>query len=68
MIHESSIAGLFLSPLLLSAFFALLASWGVRRLLRAAGLYRYVFHGALFDLSLYVILWSGISSLWEIAS
>ncbi|AKV03705.1 hypothetical protein AKJ09_10368 [Labilithrix luteola] len=68
MIHETSIVGLFLSPLLVSAFFALVASWSLRRFLRAFGMYRYVFHGALFDLALYVILWSAISSLWEIAS
>jgi hypothetical protein len=42
---------------------ALLALWGVRRLLAATGLYRWVWHPALFDMALYLLLLYGLSRL-----
>ncbi len=56
MIGEASFFGLYLPWLMLLAGGALLLSWALRRLLAAAGLYRWVWHPALFDLALYVLL------------
>lgn len=41
---------------------ALLLLWGLRRLLAARGLYRWVWHPALFDTALYVLLLYGVSA------
>ncbi len=40
---------------------ALLALWGVRRLLAATGVYRWVWHPALFDMALYLLLLYALS-------
>ena len=56
MIGEASFYGLYVPWLMLLAGAALLALWGVRRLLAATGLYRWVWHPALFDFSLFVIV------------
>ncbi|WAC73046.1 DUF1656 domain-containing protein [Roseateles sp. SL47] len=56
--------GLYLPWLMPLAFAALLMLWGVRRLLALCGAYRWIWHPALFDMALYVLLlWalSGIS-------
>lgn len=56
MIGEADLAGLYLPWLLVLATFALPLVWGLRRLLAAAGLYRWVWHPALFDIALYVLV------------
>jgi hypothetical protein len=61
MIGQTSVYGLYLPWLMLLALGALFALWGVRRLLASAGLYRWVWHPALFDLALYVLLLYAIS-------
>lgn len=53
--------GLYLPWLMPLAGSALLALWGLRRLLAATGLYRWVWHPALFDMALYLLLLWGIS-------
>jgi len=63
MIGEASFYGLYLPWLMLLAGAALLVSWGLRRLLAAAGVYRWVWHPALFDLGLYVLLLYGLVRL-----
>ena len=63
MIGEASFYGLYVPWLMLLAGAALLALWGVRRLLAATGLYRWVWHPALYDMALYLLLLYGLSRL-----
>ncbi len=56
---EIGIGGVFIPALLVWATIALLLSILLRRLLAAFGLYRFVWHRALFDLALTVILLGG---------
>lgn len=61
MIGQTSFYGLYLPWLMLLALGALLALWGMRRALAAVGVYRWVWHPALFDLALYVLLLYALS-------
>uniref|UniRef100_C5CMM0 DUF1656 domain-containing protein n=1 Tax=Variovorax paradoxus (strain S110) TaxID=543728 RepID=C5CMM0_VARPS len=61
MIGEASFYGLYVPWLLVLAGVALAALWGVRHLLALTGLYRWVWHPALFDMALYLLLLYGIS-------
>ena len=63
MIGELDLNGIFLSPVLVSAVIAFLSSIVVRRLLALAGAYRIVWHQALFDTALFVILWALVAQL-----
>jgi len=63
MIGEFDLNGVFLSPVLVSAVIALLASVLVRRMLAIAGLYRIVWHPALFDAALFVVLWAAVAAV-----
>jgi hypothetical protein len=63
MIGQVDVYGLYLPWLLVLAFGALCVLFVVRRLLAMTGLYRWVWHPALFDLALYVLLLYGISTL-----
>jgi len=56
MIGEISLYGLYVPPLLLLALVALVVSRLLNFALAKAGLYRLVWHPALFDLSLFVIV------------
>ncbi len=56
MIGEVSIYGLFVPPLLLLVLAALAVSRLLNLVLAKAGFYRLVWHPALFDLSLFVIV------------
>jgi hypothetical protein len=56
MIGEASFYGLYLPWLMLLCGVALAAQWVVHRLLGALGVYRWVWHPALFDTALYVLL------------
>jgi hypothetical protein len=56
MIGEVSLFGLYLPPLLLLMLPALLVSRVLARVLARVGFYRLVWHPALFDLSLFVIV------------
>jgi hypothetical protein len=56
MIGVTSFYGLSGPWLMVLALAALLLLTGVRRLLVATGLYRWVWHPALFDMALYVLL------------
>ena len=58
MIGEFAIDGVFLSSVLVSAVIALVASFVLRRVLSKVGAYRFVWHPALFDTALFVILWA----------
>ncbi|RCW68828.1 DUF1656 domain-containing protein [Pseudorhodoferax soli] len=61
MIGELSFYGLYMPWLMPLALGALAALWGLRRLLAATGLYRHIWHPALFDVALYVLLLHGLS-------
>jgi hypothetical protein len=60
MIAELNIYGVFVSPLLLYTAAALVLMVVLRRGLAAAGFYQSVWHRALFDLALLVIVLGGI--------
>jgi protein AaeX len=65
MIGEISIGGVFVPSLLLWALIAFILNVGLRRVLSAVGFYRFVWHRALFDAALFVILLAcvvGVSS------
>jgi protein-S-isoprenylcysteine O-methyltransferase Ste14 len=53
---EVNFLGVQLPWLLLLAAGALPCSWATRRLLAIAGAYRWIWHPALFDLALYVLV------------
>jgi hypothetical protein len=61
MIGEMSFYGLYLPWLMPLALAALGVLWGLRRVLAVTGLYRYIWHPALFDIALYVLLLYGLS-------
>jgi hypothetical protein len=60
MIGELSLYGIYFPWLLVLAILTLGLSWLVRRLLALTGVYRLVWHPALFDLALYVVLLYGM--------
>jgi hypothetical protein len=60
---EFDLAGIFMSTAVLTALLAFVADSLLRRLLRRIGLYRHVWHPALFDAALFIILWAAISAL-----
>lgn len=55
--------GVLLPWLLLLAGGALACSWAMRRLLTVVGFYRWVWHPALFDLALYVLVLYALAHL-----
>jgi hypothetical protein len=61
MTGEVSLYGLYVPTLLLLALAALVVSRLVGGLLARLGLYRFVWHPALFDLSLFVIVLGSLS-------
>jgi hypothetical protein len=63
MIGELDVQGVFLSSVLVSALLAFGAAFVTRRLLRLLGAYRLVWHPALFDTALFVILWAMVIAL-----
>ena len=63
MIGESDINGVFISAVLVSALIALGLSFLIRRLLALVGAYRFIWHPALFDTALFVILWAAVVAL-----
>ena len=63
MTGQVSFYGMYLPWIMLLALAAWPLSWGVRRLLAAVGFYRWVWHPALFDTALYVLLLYAVSRL-----
>ena len=63
MIGESNLDGVFVSAVLTSGLVALGVSFALRRLLGLAGAYRFVWHPALFDTALFVIVWAALVAL-----
>jgi len=62
MIGEANLFGIYLPWLLVLATLGLFVVWGLRRLLAATGFYRWVWHPALFDIALYVLVLLALSS------
>ena len=60
MIAEFNVDGVLVSSILVTALVALGAAFIVRRLLTWTGAYRFVWHPALFDVALFVILWAAV--------
>ncbi len=60
MIGELDLYGVFLPALLAWAVVALLLTLALRVVLRRTGFYRLVWHAALFDAALFVILLGGV--------
>ena len=60
---EADFQGLFVVWPLLWALVALAVGAVLRRLLAMAGAYRFVWHPALFDLALFVIVWASLPAL-----
>jgi hypothetical protein len=63
MSAEVDIGGVFVPGLLVAAALAFLISVPVRRLLAWTGFYRLVWHRALFDLALFVVLLGALVTL-----
>jgi protein AaeX len=61
MIGEVSLYGLYVPPLLLLTLLALALSRALNRVLARLGFYRAVWHPALFDFSLFVIVLGSLS-------
>ena len=65
MIGEINLYGIYVPWLLLLALLALALSRGLSYLLARAGLYRLVWHAALFDLALFVIVLGALSHFFQ---
>ena len=59
---EIDVGGAFLPSFLAAAVIAYVVTVGIKRLLRALDLYRFVWHAGLFDTGLYVVV------LWAVAA
>ena len=60
---EWSLGGVLFPPLLVSVGAALVVTGVVRRVLSVTGAYRFVWHPALFDLALFVLVLGGLDAV-----
>lgn len=63
MMGESEIFGVYLNAELVTSLIALILSFAVHRLIVWRGWYRHVWHRPLFEIALFVILWSLVVTL-----
>jgi hypothetical protein len=63
MIAEYNLGGVLVSSLLVSAFLAVAITFVLRQVLVLARLYRFVWHPALLDSALFVIVWAAVVAL-----
>lgn len=63
MIPEVDIAGIFISTLVPTALLTLICTIVLRKLLGRIGAYRHIWHPALFDAALFLILWAVVIAL-----
>jgi len=61
MIADVNLFGLFFDVALITALVALAALTILRRVLVAAGAYRWIWHPPLFDLALFALLWFALA-------
>jgi len=65
---EVNLFGVQLPWLLLLAGAALACAWAMRRLLAIVGAYRWIWHPALFDLALYVLVLYALTCFTRVAA
>ena len=58
MIGEVEVGGVFIPVVLVSGIVGLVVSLILRRVLRAAHAYTYIWHAGLFDVAMFVVLWA----------
>jgi hypothetical protein len=63
MIGEIDLDGVLVSSVLVGALIALALTFLVHRFLAWAGMFRFVWHPALFDVALFVTVWAGVIHL-----
>ena len=63
MIGEFNLYGVYFPWLLVLAVIGVGVSLGARKLLAGVGAYRYIWHPALFDLALFVLILFGLQTL-----
>ncbi|WP_394438254.1 DUF1656 domain-containing protein [Sphingobium naphthae] len=63
MTGEIALGGIFVPTLLLLALVALLLAWAVTRLIGALGLYRFLAYRAAVDLSIFILILTGLALL-----
>ena len=57
MISETELFGIYLNSELITSLIALILTFAVHRLLVLLGLHRHIWHQALFETALFLILW-----------
>jgi hypothetical protein len=63
MIAEFDLDGIFLSSMVATATAALVATMLLRRGIARTGLYRLIWHPALFDAALFLLIWAGVTTM-----
>ncbi len=63
MSGEFDVFGVYLTSQLVTSMLALVATFGLNRVLARVGFYRHVWHPALFECALFVVLWGLLLSL-----
>ena len=63
-LHEWAFGGIYLSPLFGYALMALVITGGLRWLLQITPIGRWIWHEALFDCGLFVLVLAAITWLW----
>jgi hypothetical protein len=66
MTGEVEMGGVFIPVVLVSAVVGFLLSLVLRRGLRAARAYAFIWHAGLFDVALFVVLWTAVDYLGSI--
>ena len=61
---EIDLFGVYLTSVLVTGATALVITLGLNRALAAAGVYRHVWHRALFEAALFVIVWALVLTLF----
>ncbi len=61
MIAEIDVGGVLLSSVLVTALIALAIAFVARSVLSFVGAYRLVWHPALFDTALFVVIWTAVA-------
>jgi protein AaeX len=66
MTGEVELGGVFIPIVLVSAVAGFLLAMVLRRGLRAAHAYAYIWHAGLFDVALFIVLWTAVDYLGSI--
>ena len=66
MTGEVELGGVFIPIVLVSAIAGFLLALVLRRGLRAAHAYAYIWHAGLFDVALFIVLWTAVDYLGSI--